>query len=1205
VKTKDPILRRIRAISRALRVTILAGVAMVLATGCLFAQTVYSINIVGLHNGGGASASGDYTFNHTIGQQVQGSVSGGGYNLAIGFWNQVFPPPPPDLSLTVSASPNPVTDSSNLTYSITVNNAGAGVANGVLVNGYIYIPPDWDPWFRSVTTTTSQGSCSNSVSGVVCNLGTLQPGATATITVVGIPDFNQIATVLNIPELQESIDVTNSVTVTSDETDLAPVDNIDVVVVPVLPLRDFGDAPVPTYPTLLPNAARHRLSPLYFGSRIDAELDGLPVDQDDTTGVDDEIPDGIALWPLGYYAGGSTYIAIQVNGPAAYIDMWFDTDGVPGWGAADQVMTAVAHPGGGAAVGYMIALPPGAVVGATWARARVHLIAAGLPPTGYGGPGEVVDFQVDILPAAVDLVVVEPSLPIEVTEDDRVTLSLTASNKGPSTATGTILEVHFPPGATLDALQLSQGSGQMEGTNLVCQLGTLAPNAVATVTFTAGTSNLFEGMINEFYDFCWGVFAVEPEVNPDDNMHHGLVRVYAKRDFGDAPDATIGASYAYPTRLADNGARHRIVGPYFGDSAPGFDRDRDPDGMPTPNADGDDLSDANDDEEGIQFLDPVYPSATGVRVRINAPLGGLVDAWVDFNRNGVWTMGLPEQIFTSFPVMAGTFDYTFDVPPGAVAGSTYARFRISSLGGLAFTGYAPNGEVQDLTVNIQPSYFGGVAHTALGGAALNVGSNGVQVSNLGSNGQDGVSLNLAGPNGDLNASFASLAMDNVSACLQLDLVAGLHAGSKSNIAGVVLERLADSLALSGDFAALGFAGIQIDVVRDGTVVGSATVSSSNVAATITAVGMAGLPGLTQFVFLTDRPDGAVVYALRFGGVAHITLPGLEADGNELRFIGLEPRRRIDSLVRLEVRAANVASFTVLRIARPMPPLGLEMTRRTGQGIIQWSRPDALLEHADSVAGPWNTASNATTGVALDTTAQQKFFRLVQMAARSGLAKMLRRAELVFDGTVTAVEYHDSTPESTNDVAVPHTFVTFAVNNVLKGTYNAATITLRFAGGMNANGRLLRVKDSTLFDTGERSILLVRGNEQFASPLVNWARGRFRLVDGFAYTENGHELVSTQNGRLEFGAWRDLTEVRENDIAGQLLEIIRSADATEEDQPFTPPATEKMSEGAFRQFLLELIQRIHTAEELDNLPAVSTANGAQPFTVPSPGPSRVR
>ncbi len=702
---------------------------------------------------------------------------------------QVQAPPPPDLGLAVLVSPQPVTDTSNVTYSVTVTNKGGDATTTLLT-----VPLPAGLTFASATA--SQGSCSNTTNGVQCNLGTLQPGGSATINVVGIPDFNQLATALNIPDTQETIEVSNTVAVTSLEVDAAPADNVAVVVVAVVPLRDFGDAPTPPYPTLLPNGARHRIGVLRFGVLLDAEPNGQPVNLDDAIGVGDEVTDGFGL-PAGFYTGGYNPITIQVSGPAAFIDLWIDMNGVPGWDPADQVLAHVAHPGGGAVVGYAIPIPPGTAPGLAWARARVHKNPAGLSPHGYGGDGEVVDFQVNILPAAVDLVAVADPAEIVVTEGDLLTQTITVSNKGPSTASGVTLRVHFPLGATLENLQLSRGTGQMEGTNLVCNLTSLAPNASALVTYTAGTSNIFEGLGDEFWYFCFDTFAAEIDLNPDDNMHHGMVGVVAKRDFGDAPDATVGAAYLYPTRLVDNGARHRVVGPYFGGSPAGVShRDADPDGMPTLNADGDDLLDANDDEEGIQFLDPIFPGATGVRVRINAPLGGKVDAWLDFNRNGRWSMGAPEQIFTSLPVAAGTFDYTFNVPAGAVVGPTYARFRISSAGGLAFTGYATNGEVQDLTVPILPAID--VQVVTVGDPTVQFSDNNpflltLRVANEGSNTASGVQVTATLPaNVTAQSASASNGTCQINAGTVTCQFASLAPGQNSLIA-VTLIAASDNL----------------------------------------------------------------------------------------------------------------------------------------------------------------------------------------------------------------------------------------------------------------------------------------------------------------------------------------------------------------------------------------------------------------------------
>ena len=49
---------------------------------------------------------------------------------------------------------------------------------------------------------------------------------------------------------------------------------------------------------------------------------------------------------------------------------------------------------------------------------------------------------------------------------------------------------------------------------------------------------------------------------------------------------------------------------------------------------------------------------------------------------------------------AGTNTVTFAVPMNAVQGTTFARFRLTSAGGLAATGEAADGEVEDYAVTL-------------------------------------------------------------------------------------------------------------------------------------------------------------------------------------------------------------------------------------------------------------------------------------------------------------------------------------------------------------------------------------------------------------------------------------------------------------------------------------------------------------------------
>src|SRR5205807_1306494 len=59
-----------------------------------------------------------------------------------------------------------------------------------------------------------------------------------------------------------------------------------------------------------------------------------------------------------------------------------------------------------------------------------------------------------------------------------------------------------------------------------------------------------------------------------------------------------------------------------------------------------------------------------------------------------------ERIFQDFPLAAGANALSFRTPADAVLGPTFLRFRFSTFTGLAPTGIAPDGEVEDYRVNI-------------------------------------------------------------------------------------------------------------------------------------------------------------------------------------------------------------------------------------------------------------------------------------------------------------------------------------------------------------------------------------------------------------------------------------------------------------------------------------------------------------------------
>ena len=157
-------------------------------------------------------------------------------------------------------------------------------------------------------------------------------------------------------------------------------------------------------------------------------------------------------------------------------------------------------------------------------------------------------------------------------------------------------------------------------------------------------------------------------------------------DFGDAPAP-------YPTTLAEDGARHSDVGPRLGAT-----RDEESDGLHSAAADAD-----GSDEDGV--LDTggfLVVGDTGASVTINvqnASGGAKLDAWMDFNQDGDWD-DAGEQILTDTAVINGDNPLTFSVPSSASVGTTYARVRLSTAGGLAVTGSAADGEVEDYEIEI-------------------------------------------------------------------------------------------------------------------------------------------------------------------------------------------------------------------------------------------------------------------------------------------------------------------------------------------------------------------------------------------------------------------------------------------------------------------------------------------------------------------------
>ncbi|MFY9821424.1 MAG: IPTL-CTERM sorting domain-containing protein [Thermoanaerobaculia bacterium] len=196
---------------------------------------------------------------------------------------------------------------------------------------------------------------------------------------------------------------------------------------------------------------------------------------------------------------------------------------------------------------------------------------------------------------------------------------------------------------------------------------------------------------------------------PDGEVEDYLVSVVGF-DYGDAP-ATYGTQGA-------GAARHQVD--FSNPFMLGRCVDTEADGQPNATASGDDgaastsrIGNCFNDEDGVTFTTPVTACTTAqVSVFVTSGIaagGGKLDAWIDFDRNG--TFDAADQIFTSQTLVAGNNNLSFPVPCTSGAGVSYARFRLSSAGGLGPTGSAPDGEVEDYALVLGTVDFGDAPDT--------------------------------------------------------------------------------------------------------------------------------------------------------------------------------------------------------------------------------------------------------------------------------------------------------------------------------------------------------------------------------------------------------------------------------------------------------------------------------------------------------------
>ena len=113
-------------------------------------------------------------------------------------------------------------------------------------------------------------------------------------------------------------------------------------------------------------------------------------------------------------------------------------------------------------------------------------------------------------------------------------------------------------------------------------------------------------------------------------------------------------------------------------------------------------------------------------------------------------------------------------------------------------------------------------------------------------------------------------------------------------------------------------------------------------------------------------------------------------------------------------------------------------------------------------------------------------------------KVAADAEFVFEGTVINSE----TRQDSNS-GIISTYVTFQVNDIIKGDYSGDSVELKFMGGV-FNSQIVQVSGMRIPEMAEQGIYFVESmSRDLINPLIGWSQGHFIIVD-----DNGTRRIST-------------------------------------------------------------------------------------------------
>ncbi|HUE74281.1 MAG TPA: GEVED domain-containing protein [Pirellulaceae bacterium] len=554
-----------------------------------------------------------------------------------------------DLSVTKTDSPDAVVAGTDLTYTLTVANSSDNDALNVVVSDLI----------PTGTTFVSLAQ----TSGPAFTLSTPPVGgtgtATASIATLAAASSATFTLVVNVnADVAAGATLSNTVTVATTNVDTNLDNNTDIEITSVDAQTDLSvtktDSP----------------DPVVAGSNLTYTVTVVNSGPNDaqTVSLTDAVP------------ADATFVSLVA--PAGWT---VSTPAVGGTGTATASIATLAA-GASATFTFIVNVNSTAPSGGT-----ISNTATVATTTTDVNAANNTDLETTQIITQADLSVTKTDAAEPVQAGANQTYTIVVTNTGPSAAANVQLAEAVPANTTFVSLTAPAGwtatTPAVGGTGpITATIPSLAANATATFTLVVAVNAGATGSISNTAT----VSSTTTDLNSANNIDVETTVVLplqdSNEDFGDAPDS-------YGTLLASDGARHTLgSGLFLGASV-----DADADGQPSIDALGDDTDLDGDDEDGV-LLAAGLVAGSCATTTVTVSGDGFLDAWIDFDGSG--TFDEDERIADSLFVTAGDNVLAFATPVDAVGGITYARFRVSSSGGLGPTGPADDGEVEDYMLEI-------------------------------------------------------------------------------------------------------------------------------------------------------------------------------------------------------------------------------------------------------------------------------------------------------------------------------------------------------------------------------------------------------------------------------------------------------------------------------------------------------------------------